>query len=295
MYKFSKAKIIRAVRVLPEAVKIGLAPEEAEAPEESLDSQGPREAERGGDESLQKEIERLKVELENERLENSDLVSRLSLSEKEMVRERENLAAERDRMKAAMQAEAESLKKKAAVEGAEEGRKAGYEEGAATAREEISREYEEKVSSLVSVLEGVHASLKGSGEDLAALVMPRLIRLWELMLSRMLHREVELSEDTVVPVLRTLMERLSDRESILVYLNPGDAEQTADRRDEFGDLLLGVKHLEFIPDPNVEKGSCVVETNLGIYDARWRTQLEQIQKEIDHLFIEGRKDAIEND
>ena len=59
------------------------------------------------------------------------------------------------------------------------------------------------------------------------------------------------------------------------------------RRDEYSDLLRGVRHLEFTPDPNVDAGSCIVETNMGIYDARWRTQLEQVAGEIERLFLEG--------
>ncbi len=191
-------------------------------------------------------------------------------------------------------AEYESLRAKAAAEGAAEGREAGYSEGLEEARREIAQEYEKNVASLVSLLEHVHASLASRTDELAALAMPRLIRLWELMLSRMLHREAEISEGAVLPVLRSLLERLSDRDRILVYLNPEDVERTAERRDVFGDLLRGVKHLEFISDANVEKGSCIVETNLGIYDARWRTQLEQIHTEIEHLFIEGRKNDDDN-
>ncbi len=294
MSKFSRANIIRAVRVLPEAVKVGISPVAEEVPDDVVAESGAKEVEQDRDAALNREIERLRAELHAAEQQNRDFLARLSLSEKEMAKEREKFAAERQGMKTAIEAEAAALKKKAATEGAEEGRKSGYEEGVTRAREEIALEYETRVASLVSVLEGVHTALDESSAELAALVMPRLIRLWELMLSRMLHREVEVSEGTVLPILRSLMERLSDRESILVYLNPADAEHTAERKDEFGDLLLGVKHLEFIPDLNVEKGSCIVETNLGIYDARWRTQLEQIQKEIDHLFIEGRKDAAEN-
>lgn len=294
MSKFSRANIIRAVRVLPEAVKVGMSPVAAEAPDDVAAESGARDVEQDRDAALNREIDRLRAELHAAEQQNRDFLARLSLSEKEMAKERERLAAERQEMKAAIEAEAAALKKMAATEGAEEGRKSGYEEGVTRAREEIALEYETRVASLVSLLEGVHTALDASSAELAALGMPRLIRLWELILSRMLHREVEVSEGTVLPILRSLMERLSDRESILVYLNPADAEHTAERKDEFGDLLLGVKHLEFIPDLNVEKGSCIVETNLGIYDARWRTQLEQIQKEIDHLFIEGRKDAAEN-
>lgn len=295
MSKSPRTNLIRAVRLLPEAVKVGLGP----LPDEQVEVLSPvdpgREAAvRDEHAGLLDEVERLRESIRRVEQENRDLAARVALSEKELSDERRKLEANRQRMKADMEAEAESVRKAAEVEGAERGRSAGYEEGARKAREEIALEYEQKVSSLVALLESVHASLDQSAEELANLGMPRLIRLWERMLSRMLRREVELSDDTVQRVLRGILERLSDRDRILVYLNPADAERTSGRRDVFGDLLLGVKHLEFIPDVNVEEGSCIVETNLGIYDARWRTQLEQIHQEIDHLFVEGRKDDSEN-
>jgi len=293
--KSPRTNLIRAVRLLPEAVKVGLGP----LPDEQVEVLSPvdpgREAAvRDEHAGLLDEVERLRESIRRVEQENRDLAARVALSEKELSDERRKLEANRQRMKADMEAEAESVRKAAEVEGAERGRSAGYEEGARKAREEIALEYEQKVSSLVALLESVHASLDQSAEELANLGMPRLIRLWERMLSRMLRREVELSDDTVQRVLRGILERLSDRDRILVYLNPADAERTSGRRDVFGDLLLGVKHLEFIPDVNVEEGSCIVETNLGIYDARWRTQLEQIHQEIDHLFVEGRKDDSED-
>jgi len=293
--KSPRTNLIRAVRLLPEAVKVGLGP----LPDETVELLSPvdpgrESAVRDEHAGLLDEVERLRESIRRVEQENRDLAARVALSEKELSDERRRLEADRQRMKADMEAEAESVRKAAEVEGAERGRSAGYEEGARKAREEIALEYEQKVSSLVALLESVHASLDQSAEELANLGMPRLIRLWERMLSRMLRREVELSDDTVQRVLRGILERLSDRDRILVYLNPADAERTSGRRDVFGDLLLGVKHLEFIPDVNVEEGSCIVETNLGIYDARWRTQLEQIHQEIDHLFVEGRKDDSEN-
>lgn len=290
MSKFPRTNVIRAVRLLPEVVRVGTVPSaEEEEREDRVPSTSPSVRESNELRELQDEVDRLSAFLEDVRRENRDLAARVSLSEKELAKEKDRLEVERREMQAAQKAEYEAQRAKAAAVGAEEGRRAGYAEGVEQARREIALEYEKNVASLVSLLEQVHAALASRTDELAALAMPRLIRLWELMLSRMLHREAEVSEAAVLPVLRSLLERLSDRDRILVYLNPEDVEQTADRRDVFGDLLRGVKHLEFIPDANVEKGSCIVETNLGIYDARWRTQLEQIHTEIEHLFIEGRK------
>ena len=291
MSKYPRANVIRAARLLSETVKVGSFALEADIdPEEQVTaSRSASEVERDALHELKEEVSRLEAALKDAQREIRDFVARLSLSEQELNKEKERSAAEYGKLEAAHEAEFQAIKKSAEAKGVEEGRKRGYNEGLLKAREEISKEYERSVASLVAQLEGVHAALAERTEGLAALAMPRLVRLWELMLSKMLHHEVEVSEDAVRSVLKDVLERLSDRERLVVYLNPSDVERTSERKDVFGDLLRGVRHLEFIPDANVEQGSCIVETNLGIYDARWRTQLEQIHEEIERLFIEGRK------
>lgn len=53
------------------------------------------------------------------------------------------------------------------------------------------------------------------------------------------------------------------------------------------DSIRGVKFFELLSDDHVDRGSCLIETNLGIYDARWKTQLEQISTEVQGLLEQG--------
>lgn len=242
---------------------------------------------------LREELALAESRLERAETEITLLSSRNRVLGEEFQAERKKAQEEERQRAAALEAEGAALRKRSVEEGFSEGKRAGYSEGQEQARREMKRHYEAKVASLVALLENIHAALSDRLEGLSALHLPQLIRMWELLLSRMLQQQVTLREDTAMLVLREVLERVSDRERILVYLNGDDLEGILSRKDSFGDLLRGVKHLEYLPDANVEKGSCIVETNLGIYDARWRTQLEQIGKDIDHLFIEGRNDDAE--
>ena len=108
--------------------------------------------------------------------------------------------------------------------------------------------------------------------------------MWVDMLSRMLRREVELVPDAVAKLLKDVLSRLGDKNSVILYVAPEDLELVQGRLDkEFEDLLRGVRHLELKADSNVDKGSCIVETRLGVYDARWRTQMGQIEATVEKL------------
>jgi flagellar assembly protein FliH len=283
-----RPNVLRAVRLLPEAVRIGSSQEDNRRVPEAAPGE-PETGNHPGDlfTQLTDELTLLKAKLEESERENRDLASRAAVFEEELSRERVRLKEERGKMVSALEAEAAAARKKAVSEGFEEGRKAGYEQGIDDARKEAAREAEEKIRSAVDRLESVHRSLEEHLDALAELQMPRLIRMWEFLLSRMLSKEVSLDGETALRLLRGVLERISDKERVVVYLSPEDADAVRGRKDEFGDLLRGVRHLEFVPDGNVDAGSCIVETNLGIYDARWRIQLEQVSGEIERLFIEG--------
>jgi len=112
-----------------------------------------------------------------------------------------------------------------------------------------------------------------------------MLRLWQEMLKKMLQREASLAPDAVLDVLSDVLSRLSDKNHILIYVSPEDMGLLqASLSQDFEDVLRGVKHLELKPDASVDKGSCIVETNLGVYDARWRTQLDQIETAVESLF-----------
>lgn len=264
-------KLLKAVRLIPQAVKVT-----------SLNGQQAdlRSAERVSEEKEEEEAT-LRKTVEQLRRENAAL-------RVELDGERKRLEAERRDMTLKMSQEAEKLREKALREGYEEGYRRGAEQGKIEAIEAVREENIKKISSLVGLLESIHEELKNSLDVLLLANEAKLVRLWEKILSRLLFQRASLDEGLVLRVLKEILARASDRERILIYLNPSDLTYAESHSDELAELLRGVKHLEFIPDDNVDKGSCVVETNLGVYDARWRTQLEQISQELDKALLEGR-------
>jgi flagellar assembly protein FliH len=264
-------KLLKAVRLIPQAVKVT-----------SLNGQQAdlRPAEKVNEEKDEEEAT-LRRTVEQLRRENAALKA-------ELDGEKKRLEAERRDMTLKISQEAEKLKEKALREGYEEGYRRGAEQGKIEAIEAVREENVKKISSLVGLLESVHEELKKSLDVLLIANEAKLVRLWEKILSRLLFQRVSLDEGVVLRVLREILARASDKERILVYLAPSDLTYAESHSDELAELLRGVKHLEFIPDDNVDRGSCVVETNLGVYDARWRTQLEQISQELDKVLLEGR-------
>jgi len=201
--------------------------------------------------------------------------------------EREALLRERSEFRANSAKEAEDARESACAEGREQGHASGYEEGLVKAESDVKREYEEKFSHALLLLDEMASSLSASRERLAKAHSSQLIRLWEMMLRRMLVTTVETDPKVVERVVQDLLKRISDRERIIVYLNSEDVAMIEENKESLIDSIRGVKFFELMSDDHVDRGSCLIETNLGIYDARWRTQLEQVSLEVQSLLLES--------
>ena len=288
--------VLRAVRLLPDVVKIGVVPETAlpsDQKEEQILSADISESQEELKQppvlepikELQNLIAALETQLNEAKVKEIGLTGKIKSLETEISAGKSAfIQKERELM-----ASVDVAREQAIAEGRDEGRskglKTGYDEGLNKAKTEVEDQYSNKFSSLVTALEGVSASLEEQFSELVALNQPRMLRLWHSMLKKMLHREIILAPDGVFEVLSDVLSRLSDKNHVLIYVSPDDMGILEDKLEgEFGEILRGVKHLELKPDTHVDKGSCIVETNLGIYDARWRTQFDQIDTVVENLF-----------
>lgn len=302
-------RVLRTVRLLPQAVKIGILESEikqsapsakpqpepkAPRPERNSASQ-PKVQIRNQEQS--REIEELTAQVKalTNSLSNAEVKNfELSDAKKKLESEIDSVKADYQRRKNQLESEASSNAKRIADQAREkaitEGQTRGYEEGLKKARAEIEQEYLKKFSGLAGVIETIGKRLEENFEGLVNLNQPRLIRVWSEMLRRMLQRQVELNPDTIDYVLSELLSRLSDKNQILIYVSPEDMKHLEGELDtKFQEALRGVKKLELKSDPNVETGSCIIETGLGVYDARWKTQMSQVESVVDEIFQQVKK------
>ena len=308
-------RVLRTVRLLPQAVKIGILESEIKQdgtkppePKPSRpDKPAPASAKVPSPPKVQAKLpERTAQELEeltahvvqltnslsNAEVKNMELSddNRRLQSEIEVVKS--DYEQRRRKLESEAQANAKKIADKARAQAMSEGQIRGYEEGLAKSRAEVEREYLDKFSALAGVIDGLGKKLEANFAELVSLNEPRMIRVWTEMLRRMLYRQVELNPDTIDSVLSELLSRLSDKNQILIYVSPDDLKHVeAELDSKFREALRGTKRLELKADPNIENGSCIVETGLGVYDARWRTQMSQVESVVDEIFQQVKKDS----
>lgn len=283
-----EGKLLRTVRLVPHAVKIVSKTESEHSSKLNRDQQNEKALEHTTEDpyspgNLKDELDRLKRQYDQ-------LCDKYDQLQSEYQALKSSVELEKKRFFERAHKEAEEVKKQAEKKGYDEGFKKGLTDGKTEAERKAREEIDKQVSGLIRILEDCHSAISGSIGSLLKQNMTKLVRLWEKVLKRLLYREVNLDEHVLERLLEQVLKRLSDKEKIIIYLHPTEVTYLQEKLDQYGDLLRGAKHVEFVADDHVDRGSCMVETNLGIYDARWRTQLERLSEEIDHLLAEGQKE-----
>ncbi len=170
------------------------------------------------------------------------------------------------RMLAQARADAEHIRELARVEGYDEGRAAGHEQGAAEIRSGSS--------ALVDAVKGIEALraevVEGVEHDAIDLALA--------LAGKILAGALQARPELVVEVVQGALRRVSDRRRITVLVNPADLEAV---RAAIGELTAqgsGVEICDLQSDERVGTGSAIVRTAEGEVDASVHTQLERARE-----------------
>ena len=162
------------------------------------------------------------------------------------------------------QAEAEALRASAREEGLEEGRREG--------QSQISDIINQAMETLNDAIKQRKKIVKDSENEIARLALK--------IAEQIIRTEVSTNKEVVMNIVAEAINRVSDRETVIVKVNRDDIDSIKDYKDRLAGIVDGVKNLSILEDSQVDPGGCVIETNLGFVDARISTKLSLIEQAI---------------
>lgn len=184
--------------------------------------------------------------------------------------------AERDRILSEAQAKAKKLIEQSKLYSQTahaNAEREGFAEGKERARDEA-------VSDLRKVMESARDTLKQTRqlhETLAKSMESGLAKLAVKIAEKVISKEVSSDPDVVVAMVRAQLEKMKDRDHVIIHVHPEDLHTVKEKKEMFVQFAPQVKTLEIESDSRVDRGSCMVETNLGTVDASITTQLQAIE------------------
>ncbi len=180
--------------------------------------------------------------------------------EKEEVQEYREL--EEDRLKK----EASKIKEDASSDGFREGREEGREIVAG------------KSISLLKNLEAVLSQAVMEKDSIIVQSEKQILDLSIAISKKIIRTEITINPNVIVETLKQAIAKVTDRDTITVYVNLSDLEKITKRKKEILKNLDPGSRINIVEDSNIEPGGLVISTNMGNIDATISGQEFEMEK-----------------
>lgn len=182
-----------------------------------------------------------------------------------------NAKDEADRIVNEARAETDRIKAEALNDGINIGKEEGFQAG----REEVQR-----------LVERVHKVLNAAIDKRRDIIMEAENQMVELVL--LISKKVVkvISEEQKNVVLSNVVQalrKMKSRGEVEIKVNLADISLTTEHIKDFMEMIESVSAITVLEDSTIEKGGCIIETNLGRIDARISSQLREIEDRIRDL------------
>lgn len=154
-----------------------------------------------------------------------------------------------------------------------------HDEGINKGRAEASQKIKEALETLNQAVIERKKIIKDSESE--------ILRLAIKAAEQVIRSEVSLHRDVSLNIVSEAINRVSDREQVIIRVNREDAEFIKRYKDRLSSIVDGVKSFSILEDGSIEPGGCVIETNLGFVDARISTKLQAIEDALKKAHEEG--------
>jgi len=129
----------------------------------------------------------------------------------------------------------------------------------------------------------VFKSLRTAAEDLHSLKEKvvresedELVKLIMMVARKVILREVSIDRRILSDVVQAAIEGLSERDEIIIRLNPDDYALVTTSREDYLRKELLTDRMQLKPDSSVLPGSCQIDTEMGTINAGIDAQLDEI-------------------
>ena len=104
-----------------------------------------------------------------------------------------------------------------------------------------------------------------------------LLRLSVRLAEKIIGREIEKDSKTVIDIVNVALQNARQQEKLTVRVNPQDLPMLEKENKKFASNGR-VKFIDFVADPRVSAGGCLIESEVGTIDARLETQMRVIER-----------------
>ncbi len=184
----------------------------------------------------------------------------------------------------AAQQDAEKLREQTHREAKEAGRKDGLRDAAQLIEHEATRIADQRmaeriattVPAIAAIAQAMQRELDGWLLRWEETAVHTAVAIAEKLLHRELKQRPELSKTMITEALRLA----AGHPQLRIHLHPQDVQHLGDHASDLVRSITACAEAVVIPDPEVTRGGCRIETRHGEMDARVETMLARIAEEL---------------
>jgi len=154
--------------------------------------------------------------------------------------------------------------------------KEGYEKGFAQGEKNGLELGQKRIETMMGQLHSLLKDIERQRIDLYRQYTREMIQLVLSIAKKVLHREVNIQEDTIGFTLQEAIKFVLDRKEVRIHLNPVDFEFLLSHRERLPLAGEEMEEIQLVKDPAISRGSSLLETSFGNIDATLENQFDQI-------------------
>ena len=205
--------------------------------------------------------------------------SELQRSTEEVARKMENLSADSEREIERGKFEAEKIIKEAELKASEIEHEA-YRRGHESGRDEGYKDGHSEVMRLIDRLATVVAKAVDVRDEIIRSSEKQMTEMILNISRKVIKDEIVERREVVINNIKESIRRIKDRDRINIRVNFADLDMTTEHKDELIKMMETLKKINIYEDSRVERGGCIIETDIGAIDARISVQLDAIEEAI---------------
>jgi flagellar assembly protein FliH len=147
-----------------------------------------------------------------------------------------------------------------------------FEAGLAKGREEAGGDFKRGLELLTEYTRVLQAEKR----ELVEQAEHNSVELAFMLAQKIIGAELEVKPGRVADIARLALEQVLDCNKVELKVNPEDLSYLKTMQDDLAALLSNNATLELRADKALERGSCVIETERGLLDARIASQLQTL-------------------
>ncbi len=175
------------------------------------------------------------------------------------------------------QDEAKHITQQAAEQGEERGKREGYQQGYQNGQKALDFAVER--------LQVITGRLLDQRQSVLNDLEAQIIELALLIAKKVVKSISAKDREVVIENVRQALHLLSAERQIGIRINPDDLRLSEEELKRVTEALEKEKTIVFYADATIEKGGCLIETDLGNIDARISSQLLELEQHIQGIDI----------